>query len=48
MSASGWPDPDDRDAQLVARPGQLIAEVVDLGDRLLQVALVDLVGGHGR
>ena len=38
--------PDDRDAQLVARAGELVAELVDLGDRLLQVALVDLVGGH--
>ena len=38
----------DRDAQLVAGPGKLVAELVDLGDGLPQVALVDLVGGHGR
>ena len=27
--------------------GDLVPELVDLGDRLLQVLLVDLVGGHG-
>ena len=42
------PRADDRHAQLVACPSQLVAEHVDLGDGLLQVALVDLVGGHGR
>ncbi len=39
---------DDRDPELVAGPRELVAELVDLGNRLLQVALVDLVGGHGR
>ena len=38
---------EDRDAQLVARARELVAELVDLGDRSLQVPLVDLVGGHG-
>ena len=39
---------DDRDAELVAGPRELVAELVDLGNGLLQVALVDLVGGQGR
>ena len=30
----------------VSGGGDLVAEVVDLGDRLLEVLLVDLVGGH--
>ena len=38
---------DDRDAQLVTGARELVPELVDLGDRLLQVPLVDLVGGHG-
>ena len=37
-----------RDPQLVACPRELVTELVDLGDGLLEVALVDLVGGHGR
>ena len=36
-----------RDPQLVAGARELVAELVDLGDRFLQVPLVDLVGGHG-
>jgi len=35
-------------AELVAGTSKLVAEVVDLCDRLLQVPLVDLVGWHGR
>ena len=33
--------------QLVAEREELVAELVDLGDRSLEVALVDLVGRHG-
>ena len=41
------PGSDDRDVELVAVARKLVAERVDLGDRLLQVTVVDLVGGHG-
>ena len=36
-----------RDAQLVTGARELLAELVDLGDRSLQIPLIDLVGGHG-
>ena len=35
------------DAELVAGACELVGELVDLGDRLPQIAVVDLVGGHG-
>jgi hypothetical protein len=35
------------DVHLVTCAADLVAELVDLGDRLLQVTLVDLVGRHG-
>ena len=35
------------DVRLVTCAADLVAELVDLGDRLLQVTLVDLVGRHG-
>ena len=35
-----------RHVRLVACAADLVAEIVDLGDRLLQIALVDLVGGR--
>ena len=38
---------EDRNAQLVAGACELVPELVDLGDGLLEIALVDLVGGHG-
>ena len=44
------PGPDDRDPLALGGARDLVAELVDLGDRLLQVALIDLVGGcrgHG-
>jgi len=34
------------DVRLVTCAADLVAELVDLGDRLLQVTLVDLVSGH--
>ena len=43
----GMARPDDGDAQLVTGARELVPELVDLGDRLLEVPLVDLVGGHG-
>ena len=36
-----------RNARSPAARRDLVAELVDLGDRLLQVLLVDLVGRHG-
>src|SRR5262245_51241731 len=38
---------DDGNAELVSGTRELVSELVDLGDGLLQVPLVDLVGGHG-
>jgi phenylalanyl-tRNA synthetase alpha subunit len=43
----GGPPPHDGNARAARRVGDLVAELVDLGDGLLQVLLVDLVGGHG-
>src|SRR4249920_823638 len=37
----------DRDPQLVTGARKLVPELVDLGDRFLEVPLVDLVGWHG-
>ena len=39
--------PEHRNVELVTQGEQLIAELVDLGDRLAQVTLVDLVGRGG-
>jgi hypothetical protein len=38
---------EDGDAELARCMADLVTELVDLGDGLLQVLLVDLVGGHG-
>ena len=40
------PRAQDRHTLALAGGGDLVAELVDLGDRLLEVLLVDLVGGH--
>ena len=40
MSASGWPEPSTGARSCAGRLRDLAAELVDLGDRLLQVALV--------
>ena len=46
MSASGWPEPSTGTRSVARGLGDLVAELVDLGDRPLQVALGDVVGGH--
>ena len=46
-SPSGWPEPTTGTRSSSPARAKLVAELVDLGDRLLEVALVDLVGGHG-
>ena len=43
MSPSGWPLTEHGHVQLVPEREQLVAELVDLGDRSAEVALLDLV-----